>query len=237
VGGSGGGRSAVRVADERQWANYRSDRTLDIRDLQVVLRTLRSMTRDGRLELDLDETIDATAKSGGDIELIERPERRNRLKVVLLMDAGGSMAPHAERVEKLFSAAMRVKTFRSLDVWYFHNCPYGWLYSDFEQYERTPTSEVLAGLMPQHRLIFVGDASMAPYELFSSWGWPGDGSPAGIDWLRRLRQRCPGSVWLNPESPRWWNHPTVSAIGQIVPMFELTSEGLSKAVRKLRAPM
>ena len=237
VGGSAGGRSAVRVAMDRQWANYRGDRTLDIRDLTVVLRTLRAMVRDGRLELDLDDTIDATANNGGDIEIVERPERKNKLRVVLLMDAGGSMAPHAERVERLFSAAKRVKTLRSLDVYFFHNCVYQWLYTDIEQLERVPTSKVMTDLRPQHRLIFVGDASMAPYELFSSWGWPGDDTPAGIDWLRRLRSRCPGSVWLNPEPRKWWRHPTVSAIGQIFPMYELTVEGLGDAVKKLRVPI
>lgn len=234
VGGSGGGRSAVRVAGERRWANYRSDRVLDVRELQVALRALRSLAREGRLELDLDETIDQTARNAGDIELVERRQRKNRLKIVLLMDAGGSMAPHAERVEKLFTAMNRTKTFRSLDVWYFHNCVYGYLYRDFQELDREPTESVLGNLTPAHRLIFVGDASMAPYELFGAWGWSDSGGPTGLDWLKRLKARCPGSVWLNPDPPKWWNHPTVSAIGRVYPMYELTVEGLQEAVRKLR---
>jgi len=234
VGGEGGGGRAIRVAGERKWKNYRSDRELDIRQLQVALRMLRSLAREGAFELDLDETIDATARNAGDIELVETRTRENRLRVVLLMDAGGSMAPHAEKVERLFSAMKRVKTFRSLDVWYFHNCPYGYLYRDYQELDRVPTQEVLAGLTPRHRLIFVGDASMAPPELFSAWGWSGTQAPSGLDWLRRFRQACPGAVWLNPDPPRWWNHPTVSAIGKLFPMFELTVEGLEGAVRKLR---
>ena len=236
VGGSGGGRSAVRVAGERRWANYRSDRTLDIRDLQVALRALRSLAREGEWELDLDETIDRTAANAGDIEIVERRSRKNRLKVVLLMDAGGSMAPHAHKVEQLFSAMKKVKTFHSLDTWYFHNCVYSNLYRDFQELDKVPTETVLSNLTPAHRLLFVGDASMAPYELFSPWGWPGSGSPTGLDWLKRLRRRCPASAWLNPDATKWWNHPTVSAIGQVFPMFELTVEGLNGAVRKLRAP-
>jgi uncharacterized protein len=234
IGGPGGGRSAVRVAEQRRWRNYRADRVLDVRELQVALRALRSLAREGRFELDLDDTIDATARNAGDIELVERRARKNRLRVVLLMDAGGSMAPHAERVEKLFTAMARTKTFRSLDTWYFHNCVYQHLYRDFEELDRVPVERVLADLTPTHRLVFVGDASMAPYELFGAWGWAGTEAPTGLDTLKRFRQRCPGSVWLNPDPPRWWDHPTVSAIGRVFPMFELTVEGLEEAVRVLR---
>lgn len=235
VGGPGGGRSAVRVATERRWANYRSDRRLDIRELQVVLRTLRDLRRDGRTELDLDGTIAKTARNAGEIELVERPERRNQVHLVLLMDAGGSMAPHAERVERLFSAAAGAKAFRSFTPLYFHNCVYGWLYRDFEEVDRLRTEDFLAGLGPKHRLIFVGDASMAPWELVGDASW-GGGGPSGLDWLRRIRARCPASVWLNPDPRRLWEHPTVRAIGAVFPMYELTVEGLRDAVRKLRAP-
>jgi len=236
VGGSGGGRSAIRVAGERRWANYRSDRTLDVRELQVALRALRSLARDGRPELDIDATIDETARNAGEIEIVERPERKNRLRVALFMDAGGSMAPHAAKVEQLFTALARVQTFRSLETWYFHNCIYGKVYRDFEELDGVLTERVLADLTPAHRVILVGDASMAPYELHASWGWSGSEQPSGLDWLQRLRRRCPASIWLNPDPPRWWNHPTVSAISQLFPMYELTVDGLREAVRKLRAP-
>lgn len=232
-----GGRTGVRAAVERKWRDYRGDRTLDVRDLAVVLRALRSLQRDGRPELDVDETIDLTCRNGGDLEIVERPERKNRLKVVLIMDAGGSMAPHANRVERLFSAAREVKTFRSLQSYTFHNCVYNSLYTHISQLKRLPTHEVLASLTPQHRVIFVGDGAMAPYELFGSYTWPGNGNTlSGEEWLRRFRERCPASVWLNPDPPKYWRHATVSAIGRIFPMYELTVDGVRDAVRKLRAP-
>ena len=103
--------------------------------------------------------------------------------------------------------------------------------------DRVPTQQVLANLTPKHRLIFVGDASMAPYELFSAYGWTNGGGPTGIQWLQRLRARCPASIWLNPDPPRWWQHPTVEAIGRVFPMHELTVDGVSTAVRQLRAPV
>lgn len=237
IGGSGGGRGAVQVAMDRQWETYRTDRVLDVRDLQVALRALRALRRDGVQELDLDGTIEATCRNGGDIELVERRARRNQVHLVLLMDAGGSMAPHYEKVSRLFSAATRVKTFRSFEALYFHNCVYGWLWRDFRQHDRVRTEAVLQKLGPKHRVIVVGDASMAPYELFSTFSWPGEGGLAGLEWLQRLRARCPGSAWLNPDPRRYWDHPTVSAIGRIFPMHELTVDGLRDAIRTLRAPL
>ncbi len=237
VGGAGGGRQAMNMALERRWEGYRTDRVLDIRDLQVVLRTLRDLGRVGRVELDLDETIDQTAKNAGDIEIVERRERKNRLDVVLLMDAGGSMGPHARRVEQLFTAASKLDTFRSFASYTFHNCIYRWLYADDAQRDRVPTHEVLANLKPHTRLVFVGDASMAPYELFSGMSWPGEDALSGIEWLRRFKARCSASVWLNPDPPRLWRHPTVSAIGGIFPMYELTVSGMRDAVKTLRVPV
>jgi len=217
--------------------NYRGDRTLDVRDLKVALRALRSLAREGEWELDLDETIDQTARNAGDIEIVEQRARKNRLHVVLLMDAGGSMAPHAEQVERLFSAAKAMKTFKTFRHLFFHNCVYQYLHEDFEQMKRVPTHEVLASLTPQHRLIFVGDASMAPYELFSSFSWPTDHALPGIDWLRRMHERCPASVWLNPDPQAYWRHPTVETIGRIFPMYPLSVHGLRESIKKLRAPV
>jgi uncharacterized protein with von Willebrand factor type A (vWA) domain len=237
IGGNGGRGGAVQVAMERRWQGYRADKTLDVRDLQMALRALRSLRREGALELDLDETIAASARNAGDIEIVERPARKNQVHVVLLMDAGGSMQPHAARVEQLFTAASRTKSFRSFKFYTFHNCVYDRLYTDIDALERIPTAKVLDSLTPRHRLVFVGDASMAPYELFSAYGWPGEAAMPGIEWLRRFRERCKASVWLNPDPPRWWEHPTVSAVGRIFPMHELTLEGLRAAVRRLRAPL
>lgn len=238
VGGSGGGRSAVQVAMERRWENYRTDRTLNVRDLEVALRELRKLIREGRYELDLDGTIRRTCENAGDIEIVEQRERQNQVHLVLLMDAGGSMAPHAERVSQLFTAADRTQIFKSFTAYSFHNCVYGWLYKDIEQLDRVPTEKVLSNLTPHHRLLFVGDASMAPYELFSVFSWPGGGNQlAGIDWLQRFRARCPASAWLNPDPRRYWEHPTVRAIGSTFEMYELSVDGLRSAVRRLRAPV
>lgn len=236
VGGAGGGRQAVMVAMDRRWANYRSDRTLEIRDMKVALRALRNLVREGAWEVDLDGTIDQTARNAGDIEIVEHRERRNQAHVVLLMDAGGSMTPHYEVVSRFFSAAEQVGCFKSFTHYSFHNCVYNWLYTDYENYERVPTRSVLENLTPKHRLIFVGDASMAPYELFSPFGWPHEGHMAGLEWLQRFRARCRASVWFNPDPERYWNHPTVRAIGDTFPMFPLTLDGLRDGVKKLRAP-
>ncbi|MBX2800450.1 MAG: VWA domain-containing protein [Myxococcales bacterium] len=238
TGGPGGGRSAVQVAMERRWENYRTDRVLDVRDFEVALRALRKLVREGQYELDLPGTIDRTCHNAGEIEIVEQRARQNQVHVVLLMDAGGSMSPHHERVSQLFTAAARTKTFKSFTSYTFHNCVYGWLYKDIEQLDRVRAERVLADLSPHHRLIFVGDASMAPYELFNTFSWPGqDSGMAGIDWLQRFKARCPSSVWLNPDPVRFWDHPTVNAIGHTFDMFELTVEGLRRAIRKLRAPV
>jgi len=236
VGGSGGGRSAVQVASERQWEGYRTDRTLATRDFEVGLRTLRTLVREGALELDLDRTIRRTADNAGDIELVERPARINQVHLVLMMDAGGSMAPHHDVVSDLFSAAARTKGFKSFAAYTFHNCVYGSVHVDHgpRRGERIQTEKVISDFGARHRVLFVGDASMAPHELFSPYGWPGTDHVTGIDWLKRVRGRAPSSVWLNPDPERWWRHPTVEAIGAVFPMFPLTVEGLRLAVRTLR---
>ena len=235
IGGERGGGGAVAVAAERHWASYRQDRALDVRDFEVALRALRALKREGALEFDLEATIDRTSKNAGDIEVVERPARKNQVHLVLMLDSGGSMEPHAARVERLFSAAARVRTFRSLNTYLFHNCVdervvrYG-------DHEPVLTSHLLDGLGPHHRVLFVGDASMAPYELFGVSTWGRAERTSGINWLRLIRRRVPSSAWLNPDPARWWSHPTVDAIGTIFPMFELTLDGLRGAVRSLRAP-
>ncbi len=237
LGQGGGNRTGIRIADSRKWRDYRRDRTLAVRDLQVALRDLRHLVREGQEVLDIDETIDRSAKSGGEIELVFSPERANRVKLVLLLDSGGSMMPHAELVDRLFTAAHEVhgsKGFKTFEVWQFHNCVYRWLYRDFATWERVPTAEVLRDLTAQHRLVFVGDASMAPWELFAS---AGGGASSGLDQLRRFADRCPARVWLNPDPERYWDHPTVNAIRKLIPMHPLTLDGLRAAVRHLRAPI
>ncbi len=236
LGAETGNRGGIRLADARRWRDYRGDKTLGVRDFKVALRALRNLVREGADVLDIDETISESARNAGEIELVYSPERANRVKLVLLLDSGGSMAPHAELVDRLFTAAQEVhgsRVFKSFEVWQFHNCVYRWLYRDYNNWERIPTAEVLKDLTPQHRLVFVGDASMAPWELFAAQG---PDARSGLDHLRLFSERCPASVWLNPDPKRWWSHPTVDAIGKLFPMHPLTLDGLRDAVRVLRAP-
>ena len=242
--GAGGNRSAVAVAGERRWANYRSDARLDVRDFQVALRALRKLTRDGPEELDVDRTIRKTVENGGEIDLEFARARQNKVHLVLILDTGGSMDHHARLVSQLFTAASDMKGFKSITTWHFHNVPYGYLYRDFATQDRVPIEHVLSKMTPHHRLVWVGDASMAPWELFgryhgNPWGSTDNASTGlnGLDWLRRIREVCQASVWLNPDPQRFWAHPTVSAIGAIYPMFPLTLDGLRDAVLKLRAPV
>lgn len=236
IGGESSGGGAVQVAEQRQWAPYRTDLTLDVRDFQVALAMLRRLGREGPEHLDMDVTIDRTCRNGGEIELAMLRERVNRVRLVLLMDVGGSMDPHAALMSRLFSAATDLKTFKSFDAWYFHNAPYSYLYKDFRTYDRKPTAQVLMDLTPQHRVIWVGDACMAPWELFSgAGGFYGQPGPSGLDWLKRFTERCPHSIWLNPDPPRFWNHQTVMGIGAVIPMFHLSVEGLRAGMKKLRS--
>ncbi len=233
IGGEGGGRTAVAVAGERRWAGYRTDVQLDVRDFKVALSMLRRFGREGAEHLDIEGTIDKTAKNAGEIELDIKRERINRVRLVLLMDTGGSMEPNAALVSRLFTAAKQLKTFKTFEAWHFHNCPYQWLYSDYRTFQRKPTAQVLDDLTAQHRVVWVGDASMAPWELFQGAGW-GEPGPTGLQWLQRFSQRCPSSIWLNPDPERYWDHPTVRAIGATVPMFPLTVDGLRRGMQRLR---
>ena len=235
--GEGGGRSAISVAGDRRWQDYRKDRVIDVRDMAVALRALRDLAREGPMALEVDKTVKRTADNAGDIDLVFERERKNRVHLVLLMDTGGTMSPHTRLVEQLFSAAQASKGFKSFQALFFHNVPYGWLYKNYATWDRVPIPELMRGWTPAHRLIWVGDASMAPYELHSSsrvaWVKEGPGM-SGMDWLLTIRRQCPASVWLNPDPERWWDHPTVRAIGNIYPMFPLTMPGLRDAIKGLR---
>ena len=238
IGGAGGGRSAVQVASERRFRNLRSDRILDTRQIGVALRRLRVLGRDvGPEELDLDETIDQSARNAGDIELVFRPPRKNRVKLLLLMDVGGSMDPHVELCERLFSATHAAQHFKHFEHRFFHNCVYEKLYTDISRWQGEPTAHVLKQLDRTWSVIFVGDAWMAPWELVRASGavdYFHDNREAGLTWLQRIRSRCPDSVWLNPEPHRIWNAPTIHLIRQVFPMFELTLDGLTEATDVLR---
>jgi uncharacterized protein with von Willebrand factor type A (vWA) domain len=238
VGGAGGGRSAVQVADSRRYRNLRSDRILDTRQIGIALRRLKRLDKDeGPEELDLDGTIDHSARNGGEIELVFGPPRRNRIKLLLLMDVGGSMDPYTQLCERLFSAAHAANHFKKFEYRFFHNCVYQRLYTDMHYLQGDPTGEVLKNLDHTWSAIFVGDALMAPSELTHSGGAISFGSRnsiTGLQWLERIRQRVPNSIWLNPEPRRGWNEPTIRLIRRVFPMYELTIDGLTEAVDVLR---
>ena len=237
IGGPGGGRSAVQIAEERRFRNLRSDRVLDTRQIGVALRRLRRLGKnEGPEVLDIEATIDQSARNGGEIDLVFGPERKNRIKLLLLIDVGGSMDPHADLSERLFSAAHAANHFQHFEVRFFHNCPYERLFTDIYHGKAEPTAEVLQRLDHRWSTLIVGDAWMSPYELTHAGGaidFFHHNRTTGLEWLERLRDRCPDSVWLNPEPPRIWNAPSIQLIRRIFPMVELTVDGLTEAIDML----
>lgn len=236
VGGQGRNRSAVQIATERRFRNLRSDRVIDTRQIGMALRRLRKLGKSGPEVLDLDATIDHCAKNAGEIDLIFGAERKNRVKLLLLMDVGGSMDPHSLLCERLFSAAHAAGHFKAFESRMFHNCPYEYLFTDIYQRRGEATHEMLKRLDDSWSLVFVGDAWMSPYELTQVGGAIDlfhHNRDTGLDWLRRFRDRCPNSVWLNPEPQRIWSAPSIRMIRGLFPMFELTLDGLNEAVDTL----
>lgn len=237
--GQGGGRSALAVADARRFRELRKDLVLDTRQMGMALRRLRKLDRKGELlELDLDETVDATARNCGDLEVVMRPPRKNDVRVLLLLDVGGSMDPHAELSSLLFSAAAQHGGFKEFKSFYFHNCVYSKVYEDAAFTKPTPIDQLVRELGPNWYLIFVGDAWMHPGELMmtSSSFWSLDNAPSGLRCLAKLADHFPKSVWLNPEPMRMWEAPTISEISKLFAMFPLSLTGLEEMVAHLRTP-
>ena len=237
IGGESRRGSAVQIAQERRFRNYRNDLTLDTRQIKIALKRLRQLSRIGpEDELDLEETIDATAKNSGEIELIWQRSRKNAVKVLLLMDVGGSMEPFAQLCSQLFSAAHSSTHFKDFRYYYFHNCIYDNLYQDIERQESVSTDHLLRILEPDCKLLLVGDARMSPWELLERYGainyYERNDTP-GIVWFKRIAEHFTHCVWVNPEESRFWIHPTVRMIGELFPMFPLTLDGLGQAVRRL----
>lgn len=236
--GDGGGKSAMALAAERRFADYRNDVVLDVRRIDVALRLLRDLGRDGAPEeLALEDTIDRTAKNAGDLEVVMRPPRRNRAKVLLLMDVGGSMDPYSHLVARLLTAASRAGRFARFRAFYFHNCVYDQVFTEARFRDMVPVADLLSGSDRDERLIIVGDAAMHPAELLEPGGslWYGartSGETAGIDWMRMIADHFRRTVWLNPDDERRWAG-TVRILGGLFPMYPLTISGIEQAVRKL----
>jgi len=249
IGGESVNRSAVKVAAERRYRGYRSDETLGVRQFEVALRKLRQLTTsiDGEKdELDLDGTIDATCRNAGRLELVWGRSRKNNIKVVLMMDSGGSMDSYVDLCSQLFTAVNRSTHFKDLKFYYFHNCVYENVYVNPACISRyaVKTYDFLRNVDPEYRLIIVGDASMAPSELTMVGGaidWTIMNNEPGLVWLERLAKHFRHAVWLNPIPAQWWDARvyyggyTITLIRKLFPMFELTVDGLEQAVKKLKA--
>lgn len=230
---------AIQIAEKRTFRNYRDDVSLDTRSIKTVLGFIRQVVREGPKDnLDVEGTISATCRNAGELEFIWERARKKRIKLILLMDAGGTMTPHAELVSRLFSAAKDIV--KDLKFYYFHNCVYQELYTDISQMEAVPTRSMLDRTDRNYKVIIVGDAYMAPSELLSPNGaidyWYKNDRP-GIEWLVDIRKRFRKVIWLNPEPSHWWPAvPTTKMIQKIFPMYELTLEGMRAGTRALIKP-
>ena len=228
---------AVKVWDKRNFKNLDGDVELGTRNIKVALKRLRKWARDGaQEELDLDNTIQKTAENGY-LDVQTRPERRNAVKVLLFLDVGGSMDPHIKLVEELFSAAR--SEFKHMRSYYFHNCLYDGVWSDNARRwdAQIPTDEILRTYGPDYKCIFVGDASMSPYEIAYAGGANEHWNPiAGQVWLRRAQVQWANSIWLNPIPEKYW--PYTQSIGMVQDLFEnrmvpMTLGGISKGMKLL----
>ncbi len=242
IGGSSGMRMAMQIAQKRIFKDYRKDIVLDTRQIKVALKRLKKLEEIGkRDELDLDKTIDKTAKNYGDIELVFDKKRKNNVRLVLLMDVGGSMTPYAHLVNLLFSAANNMSHWRTFKYFYFHNCLYESLYLNARRNpeEAIEFNEFLKKYDKKYKIVVVGDAAMASWELTEKYGsiyYYHRNELPGIYYIKELANHFKNNVvWLNPEliRPDWapWTRKIISSI---IPMFDLTVEGIEEAMDYLR---
>ena len=247
VGGTGGGRSALQVAGERNYRDFRDDTVLDVRQFQMAFRRLRqfsALDNGPRDELQLDETIRRTGDNAGRLKLVFDRPRRNTVKLLMLFDSGGSMWEFSRLCASLFQAVSRESKFRDLKTYYFHNCFYDDLYTapGCHHADSVSTEWVLSQLGQDYRVIVVGDASMAPYELLSPGGcsdYYTYNKEPGIDWIDKFVGRYDRMIWLNPLPRANWDRgygsETIGIIKQRVPMYRLTLEGLKEGLKALMA--
>ncbi len=247
IGGEGRWRTAVQAAGERRYRDLRTDHEIGARDVGLALRRLRHLSTrlDGpATELDVDDTIRQTADHAGQLRLSFRRPRRNTVRVLLMLDIGGSMDDHILLLDRLFTAMHQASHFRDLQVRYFHNCVYDHVYAGpgMSPNRSESTHHLLAQLDPDYKLVMVGDACMAPTELLAPGGamdYPHMNEEPGTAWLQRLEEHFTHAAWLNPHPRRQWDtiHGayTLGVVRQIFPMFEMSVDGLDQAVRHLMA--
>lgn len=243
VGGQSRHRTAMMVAGERKYRDFRKDNTLDVRQFQTAFRTLRQLSAQSdttEREVDVDGTIHDTCDHAGTLHIRWKKPRKNAVKVLLLMDSGGSMDYYAGLCSQLFQAATKSNHFKELHTYYFHNCIYDTLYSEPTLWyqDSVATDWVLQQYDSSYKVIIVGDAAMNPYELRErryNWG-EGTYGPSGLEWLDKFRTQYPHLIWLNPEpmpaSPSYWGQ-THYQLGQLFPMYDLSAEGLETGMKRL----
>ena len=239
IGGpSAGNRTAVKVWEQRMYRDYDDQVELGTRNIKIALRRLRKFAREGaEEELDLDDTIASTARNAGYLDIKMVPERHNTIKVLMLLDVGGTMDDHIKQTEELFSAART--EFKNLEFYYFHNCVYDFVWKNNRRRhsERLMTWDLIRKFNPDWRLIFVGDATMSPYEILQPGGSVEyNNEEPGAVWLQRLAERFPKFTWLNPEPEGVWEYrQSISVIRQILShrMYPVTMSGLERAMREL----
>lgn len=238
IGGKGGNKSAVKVWDQRAYQDYDDTQELGTRNIKVALRRLRRFAREGSAEeLDLPDTIRATAANAGYLDIKMVPERHNNVKVLLLMDVGGTMDEHIARVEEMFSAAKA--EFKHLEFYYFHNCVYDFMWRNNKRRfaEKFATWDILRKYNKDYKLIFIGDATMSPYEIVQPGGSVEyNNEEAGAEWIQRLTHAFPKYAWINPEPQGVWQYrQSISIIQQLVSnrMYPMTLKGLEDAMRML----
>ena len=230
---------AVKVWDQRNYANLDDQVELGTRNIKIALRQLRRFAREGaEEELDLDDTIGSTARNGGYLDIKMVPERHNTIKVLLFLDVGGSMDPHVKVCEELFSAAR--SEFKHLGYYYFHNFIYEsvWKDNQLRSNVRVPTTQVMNTYSADHKIVFVGDATMSPYEIMAVGGsvehW---NEEPGADWMARMMALYPYAVWLNPQPEDYWGHiPSITMTKELISnrMFPLTVDGLERAMKAMK---
>jgi len=238
IGGASTNRSAVKVWEERSYRDYDASREIGTRNIKVALRRLRKFARQGAPdELALDATIRATANNAGYLDIRMQPARRNNIKVLMLLDVGGTMDEHIQRTEELFAASK--SEFKNMEFYYFHNCVYDqlWRNNQRKNTERFATWDVLRKYTPDTKVIFVGDATMSPYEILHPGGAVDFyNEEAGAAWLQRFTTTFPNAIWLNPEPENIWEYrQSIAIIRQQMDnrMYPLTLEGLERGMRTL----
>ncbi|MDO4472892.1 MAG: VWA domain-containing protein [Bacillota bacterium] len=245
VGGRSRHKTALQVAGERNFKDFREDTILDIRSFQMAFRKLRQYSSrvDGQERvLDVDKTVDETCDNGGLLSLAYEKPRKNTVKVLLLIDSEGSMLPYSRLCNRLFQAVSRSNHFKDLKIYYFHNAIYDQLYTTphCKMRDSVETTWVFNRLDADYKVIFVGDAAMAPSELYRPGGNAIIGlfnRETGMEWFQKFKKRFKKQIWLNPIEKSSWEYTygsrTIHDIGEVFPMFELTLDGLEKGIKKL----